>query len=351
MKHKKLFALVLLAAATLFVTSCEDDDNWKPIWAVPLISEMKMQVSDFVDSAQVAEFNAQIRQIWHDYVAEELGIGGGQETVDSVAFLILTSINSDSLHTYVDITEDGPQLNDTTKNMLAEMGVTEDMIDIINSFLNDYWANNPDIWSAWGKAFVKKTSHVAAPKNTGGSEANGTTAIDFLLQGIIGDSKDIFVTAANIMDRLSNTPYFNEIDTQLDEVLQKANMNDTIELDLSSMAQGVEISYVKLEMNISNTMPFSVNFAASFVDSVGNELLKIFNNDTLSVNQLNKQLIFEGRDLAEKFEKTKGISLKVDCTKNAPLTSDMLRTLAEKGITISNMRVKAQAGMGSLLNQ
>jgi len=332
MKTKQLLAWTLLVAATLCASSCDklkDDDSWKPTWAVPLIKEMSLQLSDFVDSAQVDTFNVRIKEFWSDYVSEEIGLGGGQETVDSVAYEILTQQGSDGSYFYVSMGTDGvPQLNDATKTVLQNNGNSPAQIDSINSFLADY-------------------------KN-GSNTVSGDSAINNLLKGIVGNSKDVFTTAANLIDHMRTTQsnYIDSINNQLDSILAQANMNELISLNLNDLTQGVPVVNIKLDMDIKNTMPFKINFNARFVADSTTTLNVGFKDkngnpiDSLNANASEESLSFDSgsTNLVEVFEKTTGVMLKIGCKKDEePLSAAALRTLADKGITFS-MRVKVQTG-------
>jgi len=335
MKHTKLFAPVLLAAAALFFASCEDSENWQPTWAVPLVKEKKMQVGDFIKESQVTEFNQQLQDIWGEYVDEELRESGavyGPQVVDSVAYLIFFSKNTDGSYMYVDTSGSCPRLNDATEAMLL-ITAGQNEVDDINQFLC-YYEENPQ-----------------------GNVGSGNTAMEHLLfGGIVGDSKDIFVTAANVIEKLEGTiygtEYIDKIDAQLDSVLKQANIDEFIELNISELTNGAQVSKIVIDMDIENSMPFTIKLAVSFVNADSSPAMHMFNETVVKgpsapLPPCNK----EGSDLNNAVNSATAIQLKVECKKDEHLTPAVLRTLGETGITIKNLRVKVQAGMSSIVNQ
>jgi len=334
MKSRQRFAFALFAAAALFATpSCSDDDSWRPTWAVPLVKDMSLQLSGFVGEEELTTFNERIKEFWNDYVDIEmhLPVGeGGQDTVNLVAYEVLTKKNDKGDYYYVDMVGGTPRLNDTTK----QWSLTQEEISSIDEFLAKY--------------------------KTGGSTVKGDSAINCLLNGV-ANGKDAFIITANLLERMRQSDgvnYTDSVNYQLDSILTNASMNELISLNLNELTQGVPISHVKLGMDIENTMPFKVKFNASFVDTDSAPTLPIdfrdeHNNpiDSLNANASKTKCSFDSgdKDLAAIFEKTTGVQLNVDCKKHEDLTPDKLRKLAGQGITFS-MRVKIETTGKNLAN-
>jgi hypothetical protein len=194
--------------------------------------------------------------------------------------------------------------------------------------------------------------------NGSSSFVSGDSAMTYLLLGVVSSPNDLFVTAANMMEYLEPTTvgqrFSAKIDLELDSVLQQANMDKFIDLNLSELAQGVPISKIEFDMDIKSTMPFKINFSANFVKADSVSVQDVFDNeflekrdDFVSLPHFKK----EGGALSTTIDETKRIRLQVDCSKNGRLSSDKLRTLGATGIIIRNMRVKVQVGMSGLINQ
>ncbi|MDR0710848.1 MAG: hypothetical protein LBF67_00675, partial [Prevotellaceae bacterium] len=142
MKTMLKFFLIALLPVAAAVTSCQDADDWKPTWALPIVKDQILRIGDFITDEEVKEINDQVRAEWKGYVNERFS-SSDSIGIDSVAYTALTKKDS----TYVDFDAQGvPTLNDSTKTLIKEnlktkgesSDVIEAKIDQINDFLKVY---------------------------------------------------------------------------------------------------------------------------------------------------------------------------------------------------------------------
>ncbi|MDR2938050.1 MAG: hypothetical protein LBU92_03820 [Prevotellaceae bacterium] len=338
------FLLAALCMAALAVTSCENEDpNWNPTWAVPVLKETSLTVADFVDEDMAADFNAQVKGFWNDYVNEQiadLGIDGGAEAIDSLAYVVITNPDLG----YVEMDEKGiPQLSDSIKDVLEDSQLTEDQINQIDDFLKDYFATGkiPNIPNFPRSASVKAA---VQPRATPGL---GSGMIDNLLDGISKNPVNIFPTVGTLLDIMPE--YEVQINQELDNVIEQTKMSDTIDLDLKGMVQdSSSVKLIKVNMEMENTLPLKIKLEANFVDAKGRIIERLFSNEEIGqVSSKGLEIEFNEAALTNIVEKTAAVQLEVSLVKTENLTAETLKYLADKGVTFS-LRVKAQAGMSNL---
>ncbi len=328
------------------MSSCQEDENWQPTWAMPVVKETSLTVGDFVAEEDVAEFNVKIKEFWDDYVNDQRAAYGdvaGDQNVDSVAYSVLT----DTTLNYVTHPTDGttPQL---TPEAIAENNLTPDQVDQINQFLEDYFrllypTVNPTSRSAGVKRVVRPMA----------AASGGQSAIDNLLDGIASNPPSVFPTVATLMNIMPDK--IDSINAQLDEVLKKANMNDLFDLNLRDLVKDAQgVTYLKIDMDMENTLPFRVSFHANFVDAAGDSIRSLF-SDNLNQSASKPLPSFYldnsngARDLQKIINQTNGVRLKVDLTKAGELNAEQIKELANKGIKF-DLRVRIKAQMNDLIN-
>ena len=344
----KFFLITLLPVAAA-VTSCRDDNEWKPTWALPIIKEQTIRISEFIGPNQVADVKEKVKEGWNSYVQEQLGTAGDSATVDSVAYRVLT----DSSSTYVAFDSSGtPQLSDSTvaliRENLGDNPETKDKIQQINNFLAAYYEAHPELASPTQPSTLKakaKAGPRAAPAAGSASiSSGGSSAVSNLLDAII-DQNDVFVTAANLLSTM-DTSYLDSINSQIDNMLEKANMVDSVELDLAEyVGEDVSITALDLYLNITNSLPFDVALNVNFVGAKGDSISNIV--DTSNFEPTISKVLKEGEngdELNNIINKAKKVKFSIACQRNVSITEEILRSLSDKGITFS-LRVKVQAPM------
>ncbi|MDR1417445.1 MAG: hypothetical protein LBJ57_08545 [Prevotellaceae bacterium] len=355
----KFCLLALLPVIAAAAISCQDDDNWKPTWALPLIKEQSILIGSFIKESDVKEVNDQVRKEWNKYVKEKLNIGDGSGAgiVDSIAYLVLAN-HQDSI--YVKFDNDGPKLNDSIEAKIKEsLGNDADVdskIAQVNKFLSVYWqalqqqsnseGNNPLSAMAKSKAIAK---NVISAQGGGGGTAGGDTAINNLIDAMIHPT-DVFITAANVLSAMdADGSYIDSINAQIDSVLQKTKMLDSIAIDFADyVADGSPISAIELDIITTSAewMPFKFKFSANFADVKGDSICKIFEENNVDLEK-SLSFPFEQSDeelLNEIVKNTKYVKFRVECWRTDRITKDILRTLSQKGIHFS-VRLKVQAAM------
>ncbi len=364
MKTTKLYSILALLFVAISATSCKDDPEWQPTWAIPVVKETSLTVGEFITQADVEQFNAKIKEYWDDYVNEQLSaIGGldGQDNIDSAAYFVLT----DSSLNYVVFPDDGsaPELTPSTDSMLRENGLTEQQIEEINDFLQDYWNQNPglhqlpQIMGAGVQVKKARIKTAAGPASTGSKGA-----IDNLLLGITKKPESIFPTVASLMTMMPSKA--DEINNELDEVLKNANMDNLIDLSLRDITGVV---YMQIDMDMENTLPFLINFSANFTGSNRDSVYNLFTRDSLFDQQAfdnqppfytpptRESLNFyidnsqNAGELQKIINETEGVLLKAVLIKKHNLTPEKIKNLTDKGIKFG-MRVKVKTRMNELLS-
>jgi hypothetical protein len=343
----KIFLIALLPVAAV-VTSCQDDDDWKPTWALPIVKEQTLCIGDFISTEQVAEVNKQVKTEWTSYVQNSFS-DGDSTNIDSIAFAVLASEDS----TYVTFAQGAPKLNDSTEKLiekhLSETGKTETeiqgKIEQINDFLKAYYNALPQSESPTqnpGKARAKPRAETSGNKYYGGD-----SVVNNLLDAMI-DPTDVFVTAANLLSTMG-TSYLDSINSQIDSLLEKANMTDTIALDLAKNI-GAEASITALEIGLAvtvdTTLPFEITLKASFIDVESSES-SIIDRTFSKGEKIDHTKTFSDDAELDDIVKSKGVILSVSCKRSAPITEATLRNLSKGAISFS-LRVKIQAPMNKL---
>ncbi|MDR0565895.1 MAG: hypothetical protein LBG47_02480 [Prevotellaceae bacterium] len=348
----KLFLIALLPMAAA-VTSCQDDNEWKPTWALPIIKEQTIRIGEFIGHDHVAKVNEKVKEEWKNYVEEQSEEEGGDlAAVDSVAYRVLT----DSSSTYVAFDSSGaPKLSESTEaqireNLNEDSAAVEEKINQINKFLAAYYAaqhdelGTPPAQASNLKAKARPRAEPAAGSESASGE--GGSAISTLLDAII-DQNNVFVTAANLLSTLGDD-YIDSINNRIDDILEQANMVDSVELDLEEyVGEGVSITALELYLNITDSLPFDVNLNINFVGAKGDSISNIVNRSNFETTI--SKVLKEDKDRAELdniIQNAKKVKFSVACRRTDPITGEILRSLSDKGITFS-LRVKVQAPMNN----
>jgi hypothetical protein len=319
---------MLLPLAAVAVTSCQDDPEWKPTWALPLVKDQTMSIGDFMEKSDVEEVNDRVRAEWKDYVAERFGLNDSVN-VDSIAFVVLVDTTSN----YVDYDADSiPKLNTPTDSIIRA-NLTEnnpnvnvdEKIKQINDFLESY----------------KKAQLTSSSSPSSGSYG-GDVVVHNLLDAMIHPD-DVFITAANLLSAMGDG-YINSVNDQIDKVLEKANMTDTIAVNFAEyVGEDVAISSLELHLGVTNVLPFEVKLSADFIDdknSVVNEAIK---ETTFTGHKECSSPPFDNQ-LDNIVKNTEAVKFSVKCTRTQPITEPDLRMLSKKTISF-NLRVRIQAPM------
>ena len=226
----KFFSIALLPMIAA-LTSCQDDNEWKPTWALPVVKEQTIRIGDFMGDDDVADINAKVKEEWSNYVNERFGLSDTSD-VDSVAYKVLTSVASDDT-TYVTFKNGAPVLNDSTVALIKENLTGGDDVDKkiqqINDFLQAYYT------AQQAQAQNSTSSSKARPRAANSASSKGSyggdTAVNNLLDAMIHPT-DVFITAANVLSTMGGE-YLDSINSQIDSALQKANMVDSVDIDLA----------------------------------------------------------------------------------------------------------------------
>jgi hypothetical protein len=345
------FLIMLLPVVAVAVASCQDDDEWQPTWALPIVKEQTITIGDFIDTADVKEVNNRVKEQWDSYVKSKFTTGNSSDTanVDSIAFAVL--VNKDS--TYVTFEDGKPALNDSTKTLIKENLETKGENDAtinkkisqINDFLEAYWkANFPQTPSqtlpmAKARPLQDESS---SSDGSNSSRRGGDSAVHSLLDAMIHPT-DVFITAANLLSTMGSD-YLDSVNNQIDSVLQKANMMDTIAINFAEYADSESISSLDIYLDIASDLPFEVTLSANFIgangDSIGSIANKQLDNDPIRAE------FKKGEDLKRIVAKSTGVKFSVSCRRKEErkISEGDLRTLSQKNISFS-LRVKIQAPM------
>jgi hypothetical protein len=356
MKHLKLLPLLAVLCAAALATSCKEDENWNPTWAIPVLKESSLTVADFVSPEMGAEFSAAVNGFWNDYINNQLKVLDNRpdtiqelHNIDSMAYAVLTDT---SLH-FVEYENGTPKLTD---EVVEENNISGEQREQIDEFLNIYYSLLISGGGAHGAA-VK--GYAVKPKAEDDENVGkGKGAIESLLSGIAENPLNIFPTVATLLEVLPT--YKDSINAELDKVLEQATMDELQEADLKSLAQSADgVKRIEVGMDINNSLPFRVAIEANFIDgnndnSLIHPLLQGGNEnlDPSGSNELKPFSIPAINDeelLKDIVSKTTHIQLKVKLTKSEQLTAETLRTLANRGVKF-NLRVRVQANMSKLLD-
>ncbi|MDR2813574.1 MAG: hypothetical protein LBB79_02810 [Prevotellaceae bacterium] len=342
----KFFMIMLLPVVAAWVTSCQDDPNWDPTWALPLLKSQTITIGDFIEPDAVKEVNDKVRAQWDSYVAERFGLTD-TANVDSIAYVVLTE---DENSTYVAFGNDGkPVLNDSTKRLLEENlegghADKEKKIKQVNDFLQAYWEAHPELNN---QSKTKSTSQAkAGPRadRTPGDNKSygGNTAVSNLLDAMIHPT-DVFITAANLLSTMGEG-YLDSINSQIDDILTKASQTAPVDFNLKDYVGGADVGSLEVGLSIANALPFEIELQAYFVaDGTPVEENRYIINEKIASNSSEKtyQQSFKGNSLKTIAERSTGVIFSVKCTSKT-ITERDLRELSKKNISYS-LRVKVQA--------
>ncbi|MDR1225284.1 MAG: hypothetical protein LBK47_00080 [Prevotellaceae bacterium] len=350
----KLFSMKMLVVAGLavvagaFISSCKDDPNWQPTWAAPVVKEITLTVKDFMTEGAGSDALDNVTAYWEEFVEWETGTPKGtNDAIDSMAYAVLTDTTSAYAH-YVDYTvSDGtPQLSDSARKELDKNGVTSDQMDSINVFLEQYF--NSKIKQGVNPKRVQAKAEPVPTSNN----ASGSLAIGYLLSGLI-DPTNIFATVGNLLAVMPQK-YQDSLNMELDHILAKFDLKDTIALTLKSYAKDASsVKSISITMDVKNTMPIQAKLQAVFTDANNDSIHNIFDESKNNIaGDASKTISFSldnPAQLEKVFNDTKYVSLKTSLAKDKPLDAKAIRELPDKGITF-NLRVKIQAQMDKFLD-
>ncbi|MDR1022411.1 MAG: hypothetical protein LBL94_03945 [Prevotellaceae bacterium] len=354
----RYFLIALLPVIAAAAVSCQNDDNWKPTWALPLVKEQTIRIGDFIADGDVEEVNKQVRQQWNSYVEEHFGLNTYSDSVnvDSIAYIVLVN-NGDTYVTFPD--NSAPVLNDSTKNLIKEnLGDSPDVeakIDQINQFLTAYYTAHPELLQNGNNPPNPMAKSKATPKSSSsGGNHGGDSAINNLLDAMIHPT-DIFITAANVLSAMGSdgNNYIDSINSQIDSVLLEAQMTDSIPINFADYAKGGAISSIELYIDIAKSkdddLPFKFNFSANFVDAQGINVNDIFKEINVDLNNPPPPLNFNKgeKELDKIVEQTQYVKFSVKCERSGTIGKEILRTLSAQGISF-RVRVRVQAAMSKL---
>jgi hypothetical protein len=342
----KFFLIALLPVAA--VTSCRDDDEWKPTWALPIVKEQTFRIGDFITDEETAEVNKKVREEWSSYVAERFGLND-TANVDSVAFVVLTSKDS----TYVQFDAQGvPSLNDSTRALieknLTDKGESEEDVEAIISQINAFL-------EAYNSALQSSTPAPPAPLSKAGATPRaaplpdainknygGDSAVNNLLSAMIHPT-DVFITAANLLSTMG-AGYLDSINSQIDSLLQKATMTDTIKLDLTEYTgENASITALDISLDINSSLPFAISIYAGFIGANSH----IVNETVSDGKEIKRTKSFSGEELDNITSSKEGVRFSVSCRRDGVITESVLRTLSQQTVSFS-LRVKIQAPISKL---
>jgi hypothetical protein len=343
---------MLLPAVAVAVASCQDDKEWQPTWALPIVKEQTITIGDFIDTADVKEVNNRVREQWNSYVNKRFG-NTDTANVDSIAYTMLVE-NKDS--TYVTFEGGKPALNESTETLIKENLKTKgendeaiaEKIEQINDFLETYWkAKSPQPTPPTPSGLMAKArplEEATSPPDGSSSRRGGDSAVHSLLDAMIHPT-DVFITAANLLSTMGSE-YLDSVNNQIDSVLQKANMTDTIAIDFAEYADSKSISGLDIYLDITSMLPFEVTLSANFIDANGDSIGSIANRQ-LDSEPIPPASFDKDSGLEEIIENTTGVRFSVSCRKKGSISEEILRTLSQKTISFS-LRVKMQAPMSNL---
>jgi hypothetical protein len=268
--------------------------------------------------------------------------------------------------TYITFQDSVPVLNPSIKdkireNLQSSLDSTEieNRIGQINSFLEDYWAAHPELHGssaplppaakAKGRAIKKDASN---PNSADKGSYGGSSAINGLLEAMIHPT-DIFITAANVLSTMGSdgTSYIDSINAQIDTVLQKAAMTDSIDINfVDYVGENSPISSIELYIATKGEdLPFEFEFKADFVGADGDSIRNIFTKSDVNLED-SPSFEFTEKDASSIktiVEETKYVKFSVKCLRTESINQNVLRTLSQKGISFS-VRVRVQSAMSKL---
>ena len=328
------------------LTSCQDDNEWKPTWALPVVKEQTIRIGDFMGDDDVADINAKVKEEWSNYVNERFGLSDTSD-VDSVAYKVLTSVASDDT-TYVTFKNGAPVLNDSTVALIKENLTGGDDVDKkiqqINDFLQAYYTAQQA--PAQNSTSSSKARPRAANSASSKGSYGGDTAVNNLLDAMIHPT-DVFITAANVLSTMGGE-YLDSINSQIDSALQKANMVDSVDIDLAEyVGENASITALEISLDIKNSLPFKVTLNVNFTDADGDSISNIVSvSDSISsiATILKKLGEKDENELNTIIKKAKRVKFSATCKRDSIITEEILRTLSQKTISFS-LRVRVQAPM------
>jgi hypothetical protein len=321
-KSKLLYLLSILFIIAFIPTACDNDDDWQPIWGIPIIKEFELSISDFL-----REIGDQSRQevldSWNDYVeADETT----DEQIDSIAYETLISSN------LVTFDSTGvPTLNDEAKTSLENNPVA---IAEINDFLKDYYEKNPG--AVLSSGYRKNLTHSPLLEEDDGSTGSGKNAIKSLINDI-NSIETILIVGSSVLENIP-LEYTDSLNSKLNSIAE-FNISDSIQMSLSGLIEDLNnIVNVQVNLNVKSTLPVTTKFDVELLDESQTPIYSLFDDETIPMdeNTLNiYRMTIDNLNLRNVFNGTKFASFHVDKKENFKITANELRNLSKRSIKIS----------------
>ncbi|MGL5914505.1 MAG: hypothetical protein ACRCZB_10100 [Bacteroidales bacterium] len=307
MKNLLLSKILLLTLCIALVGanySCDDNSDWDPTWAIPLIRQTELKVEKFLQSSEKKVFTESLSKIWQDAITNQ-----DPAAVNTLAYNILTD-TTQSL-ALVEYKDSVPNL----KNDVADrLQLSSADIAIINNFLKPATIENPS--------------------------SQSSDVVSILLSGLSNSSEDIFIFAGNFANSLPDK--LPSVNKKLQTLLSNVEMQDSLEFALTDLVGSADnVSYAVFDMDMNSTLPFDINIDVNFStkDKVEIPLFKcsVLSNSRNLLTQEYKKL-----EVKEVINNGTGLLLKADIALKDDLYAKNIKTLGIQGISY-NFRIKTNA--------
>lgn len=334
-ESKLLYLLPILFIIVFTPIACDNDDDWQPIWGIPIIKEFELSMSNFL--GEISDQSKQeVLDSWNDY------IGAGvisDEQIDSIAYETLISSE------LVTFDPTGvPILNDDAKTSLGNNEVT---IAEINDFLKDYYEKNPRAILSSG--YKKNLTFAPLLKENGGSTGSGKNVIESLINDL-NSTETILIVGSSVLENIP-LEYTDSLNSKLNSIAE-FNISDSIQMSLSGLIEDLNnIVNVQVSLNVKSTLPVTTKFDAQFLDESQTPIYNLFENETIPIDEgtLNiYKMTIDSLNLGNVFNGTKFASFHVDKNEDFKITTNELRDLSKRSIKIS-LFIDIQARMSDLV--
>ncbi|MGL4908898.1 MAG: hypothetical protein ACRC3G_06160 [Bacteroidales bacterium] len=307
MKNLLLSKILLLTLCIALVGanySCDDNSDWDPTWAIPLIRQTELKVEKFLQSSEKKVFTESLSKIWQDAIVNQDPAAG-----NALAYNILTD-TTQSL-ALVEYKDGAPNL----KNDVADrLQLSPEDIEIINNFLKLATIENPS--------------------------SQDSNVISILLNGLSNSSEDIFIFAGNFANSLPNI--LPSINQNLQILLSSVEMQDSLEFSLTDLVGSADnVSYAIFDMDMSSTLPFNIKIDVNF-STKAKAKIPLFNESILSHSTFLLTKTYEESEVKEVINNGTGLLLEADIALKDDLDAKNIKTLGIQGISY-NFRIKTNA--------
>jgi hypothetical protein len=198
-----------------------------------------------------------------------------------------------------------------------------------------------------------KARPLAETSSPSSGSCGGDSVVHNLLDAMIHPD-DVFITAANLLSAMGDG-YIDSVNDQIDKVLEKANMTDTIAVNFAEyIGEDAAISSLELRLEVKNTLPFNITLGADFINDDDNGNEAIIKDTTVNgaentppTSPFTAKFTTDRKSQLDNIKNATGVRFSVICRKDKEITEQDLRTLSKRTIAFS-LRVRIQAPMNKL---